>query len=250
MPVEPTPAQRRYLWIALFVILATGAVWWAAEAGLLGDGTIAGWLASQRRGPLLSFEPATGLYLLYTMPIGAAVVVFARMVIGMQSFGLFTPMLMAMAFLQTGPVAGPIIVALAIGSGLLVAPLLKGLKMARVGFLAGLMAMITIVLIALLPTLESARWVTAFPVVVTALAVERWWVVWEGEGLWDAFKIAFSTMVIAIAIELVVLSPPVAALVEFSPYLAAALGGAVSLACGLYRGLRLAEVMRFKAVRG
>lgn len=249
MPVQPTPDQRRNLWVAGIGIATIAIVWWMAESGLLSGGRIGEWLASDERSPLLNFEPASGLYLLYTMPIGAAVVVFARMIIGMKSFGLFTPMLMAMAFLQTGPIAGPVIVALAITAGLLIAPLLKGLKMARVGFLAGLMAVITLVLIGLLPTLQNARWLTAFPVVVTALAVERWWVVWEGEGLWEAFKIALSTIVIAIAIELVVLSPVVSALVDFSPYAAAALGGVVSLACGLYRGLRLTEVTRFRSVR-
>lgn len=249
MGMAPTDSQKTRLWIALGVIIVVALVWWLAETGAVDLGPLSNLVASAERSPLLNFEGVTGRYLLYTMPIGAAVVVVARMVIGLKSFGLFTPMLMAMAFLQTGPIAGPIIVALAIGAGLVMAPILKQLKMARVGFLAGLMAVVTILLIALMPYLESALWVTAFPVVVTALAVERWWVVWEGEGLWDAFKIAVSTMFIAIVIELVVLSPPVEMLVSFSPMLAAVTGGVISVACGLYRGLRLTEFGRFAAVR-
>lgn len=247
--MAPTGDQKVRLWVALGVIIVVALLWWLAETGVVDLGPLTGLVASAERSPLLRFEGVTGRYLLYTMPIGAAVVVVARMVIGLKSFGLFTPMLMAMAFLQTGPIAGPIILALAIGAGLIMAPILKQLKMARVGFLAGLMAVVTILLIAIMPFLKSALWVTAFPVVVTALAVERWWVVWEGEGLWDAFKIAISTMFIAIAIELVVLSPPVEALVSFSPMLAAVTGGVISVASGLYRGLRLTELTRFAAVR-
>lgn len=249
MPVAPTPAQRAKLWIALAIAVVVAAAWWLMETGQWNLPAVRATLGAGGREPLLQFKPVTGLYLLQTLPIGAAVVVFARMIVGMKSFGLFTPMLMAMAFLQTGPIAGPLILAMAIGAGLIIAPMLKRLKMARVGFLAGLMSIVTVVLIALLPYLGEARWVTAFPVVVTALAVERWWVVWEGEGLWDAFKIAISTMIIALAIELVVLSPVVGWMVAQSPFLPAVVGGIGALACGLYRGLRLSELTRFKAVQ-
>lgn len=237
------------LWVAMGVVLTVALVWWLVETEVIDLGPLTGFVASAERSPLLKFEGVTGRYLLYTVPIGAAVVVVARMVIGLKSFGLFTPMLMAMAFLQTGPIVGPIILALAIGAGLIMAPILKQLKMARVGFLAGLLAVVTILLIAIMPFLRSASWVTAFPVLVTVLAVERWWVVWEGEGLWDAFKIAVSTMFIAIVIEVVVLSSPVATLVSYSPMVAAVTGGVISIAAGLYRGLRLTELTRFAAVR-
>lgn len=250
MPVKPTRGQQITLWSALIFLIGVAALYWFIEVGRVHSPTLAALFAPEGRAPLLHFEPVTGLYLLLTLPISAAVVVFARMVIGMKSFGLFTPMLMAMAFLQTGPIAGPLILAMAIGTGLLIAPMLKRMKMARVGFLAGLMTIVTIVLIALLPHLGEVRWVTAFPVVVTALAVERWWVVWEGEGLWEAFKVAVSTMVIAIAIEIVVLSRPVAWLAEQSQFLPAVVGGGAALACGLYRGLRLSELTRFQAVKG
>ncbi len=248
MGIQPSRGQKTALWAAAAGVILIGGLWATGQAQQA-MGPLAHWLDAPSRSALLQFQAASGLYLLYTMPIGAAVVVFARMVIGMKSFGLFTPMLMAMAFLQTGPVMGPVILALAIMAGLAIAPLLKRLKMARVGFLAGLMAVISLFLIAAMPYLQSPTWVTAFPVVVTALAVERWWVVWDGEGLWDACKIAASTMAIAIAIEIIVLSPPVAWLVEFSPYAGVIVGGVVSLACGLYRGLRLTELSRFAAAR-
>lgn len=48
---------------------------------------------------------------------------------------------------------------------------------------------------------------------------------------------------------MVVLSSPVAALVSYSPMVAAVTGGVISIAAGLYRGLRLTELTRFAAVR-
>lgn len=247
MGLKANPTQRLWLFTLLLFALIAAAVWIIAETGLVRSNLTS--LIAPVRAPLLNFQQVTGLHLLYTMPLAAAVVVFARMVIGVQTFGLFTPMLMAMAFLQTGLVAGPVILFIAIAAGLAIAPALKSLKMARVGFLGGLMAIIAIALLAVVPLFNRIEWVTAFPVVVTALAVERYWTVWEAEGMWDATKVALSTLAVAIGIEAVVLSAPVFWLVDLSPFAAPAVGGILSLALGLYRGRRLSELWRFKAVR-
>lgn len=247
MGLKPDRKQSRWLYALLLASLILLGIWLVAEAGLIRSNLLT--LVAPQRAPLLDFQQVTGLHLLYTMPLAAAVVVFARMVVGVQTFGLFTPMLMAMAFLQTGLVAGPVILFIAIGAGLLVAPLLKNLKMSRVGFLGGLMAMVAIALLAVVPLFNKIEWVTAFPVVVTALAVERYWTVWEAEGIWDATKVALSTLLVAIAIEAVVLSPPVYWLVELSPFAAPVVGGVLSVGLGLYRGMRLSELRRFKSVR-
>jgi hypothetical protein len=247
MGMQTNSTQRVWLFTMLLAALIVAGVWIVAETGLLRSSMLT--LVAPDRAPLLSFQQVTGLHLLYTMPLAAAVVVFARMVIGVQTFGLFTPMLMAMAFLQTGLIAGPVILFIAIAAGLAIAPALKSLKMARVGFLGGLMAIVAIALLAVVPFFNKIEWVTAFPVVVTALAVERYWTVWEAEGIWDATKVALSTLLVAIGIEAVVLSPPVFWLVDLSPFAAPVVGGVLSLALGLYRGMRLSEMRRFKVVR-
>lgn len=246
MGLKTNSAQRNWLFTLLIGALIAAGVWIVAETGLVRSSMLT--LVSPERTPLLNFQQVTGLHLLYTMPIAAAVVVFARMVIGVQTFGLFTPMLMAMAFLQTGLIAGPVILFIAIAAGLAIAPALKSLKMARVGFLGGLMSIVAIALLAVVPFFNKIEWVTAFPVVVTALAVERYWTVWEAEGIWDATKVALSTLAVAIGIEAVVLSDPVFWLVDQSPFAAPAVGGLLSLGLGLYRGMRLSELRRFKAV--
>lgn len=246
MGLKSNATQRVWLFTLLSGALIATGVWIVAETELVRSSMLT--LVSPERASLLDFQHVTGLHLLYTMPIAAAVVVFARMVVGVQTFGLFTPMLMAMAFLQTGLIAGPVILFIAIAAGLAIAPALKSLKMARVGFLGGLMAIVAIALLAIVPFFNEIEWVTAFPVVVTALAVERYWTVWEAEGIWDATKVALSTLLVAIAIEAVVLSDPVYWLVNLSPFAAPAVGGVLSLGLGLYRGMRLSELRRFKVV--
>ena len=48
-----------------------------------------------------------GMHLLLVMPLGAAIVVFVRSVLGWKTFGLFTPMLLALAYDRAGPLPGP-----------------------------------------------------------------------------------------------------------------------------------------------
>ncbi|MBA4052074.1 MAG: hypothetical protein C0472_09410, partial [Erythrobacter sp.] len=74
-----------------------------------------------------------GMHLLLVMPMGASVVVFVRSVLGWKTFGLFTPMLLALAYLQSGPIAGPVISTTAILIGMLAVPFLKLLNLSRVG---------------------------------------------------------------------------------------------------------------------
>ena len=60
--------------------------------------------------------------LLMVLPIGAFLVVLARSFVGLKAFGLFTPMLIALAFLQIGPIFGPIVLVSSVAVGMVVAP--------------------------------------------------------------------------------------------------------------------------------
>ncbi len=112
--------------------------------------------------------------LLMVLPLGAFLVVLARSFIGLKAFGLFTPMLIALAFLQIGPVMGPVVLCSAVLVGMIVTPSLLKLRMTRVGFLGVLISLIVLVLVALQMVLDTKLQVDAFPVIVCALCVERW----------------------------------------------------------------------------
>ena len=55
----------------------------------------------------LPIEEQSMFKLLLLLPLGAAVVVFMRVIIGLKTSGTFMPVLIALAFLQTSLVAGP-----------------------------------------------------------------------------------------------------------------------------------------------
>ena len=186
--------------------------------------------------------------LLMVLPLGAFLVVLARSFIGLKAFGLFTPMLVALAFLQIGPVMGPIVLGSSVLVGMIVAPALLRLRMTRVGFLGVLISLVVLVLVALQLILDTQLQVGAFPVVVCALVVERWWRQWEKDGAIEAAWLAFNTFMISIVIQFVMVSHFALMLIEASPLLMPAATALAIAVLGRYRGLRVTEIWRFAPI--
>ena len=183
--------------------------------------------------------------LLMVLPIGSFLVVLARSFIGMKAFGLFTPMLIALAFLQIGPIFGPLVMIAAIGSGMIVAPSLLKLRMTRVGFLGVLISLVVFILSAIQNVFDTELQVDAFPVVVTALCCERWWRQWEKDGWYESAKLAGNTLVLALVIQFVMVSHVALMLMDVSPMLLPGFAAIAITILGRYRGLRMTEIGRF-----
>jgi 7 transmembrane helices usually fused to an inactive transglutaminase len=232
-------------------------------SALVGTGTLIGGIALIHGQPELLTLPATqtvfsseenlwGLsetHLLFALPLGAMIVVFVRTILGWKTFGLFTPMLLAMSYLQSGPFLGPAISIGAILTGMLCAPLLKWLQLSRVAFLGVLIGIVVTCLGAVAQHTDEFLIASAFPVVVTALIVERWWTSWETQGPRQALNETSLTLFVAIAIQLVIASPFLVQLGTNQP-LALSIGSSIMMVLlGRYRGLRLSEIGRFRLAR-
>lgn len=190
------------------------------------------------------------MHLLLMMPLGAVVVVFVRSVLGWKTFGLFTPMLLSLAYLQSGPIAGPVISTTAILIGMASAPFLKLLNLSRVAFLGTLIAIVVSVLGAMALQFNQPALGSAFPVVVTALIVERWWNAWEADGPKKAVRMTATTLAVALMIQLLVAAPPLMALVAETPLAMPLAAVVLMILLGRYNGLRLSELSRFRAAKG
>jgi hypothetical protein len=188
-----------------------------------------------------------GMHLLLVMPMGAAMVVFVRSVLGWKTFGLFTPMLLALAYLQSGPIAGPVISTTAILIGMLAVPFLKALNLSRVGFLGTLIGIVVSVLGALALEFDQPALVSAFPVVVTALIVERWWNAFEADGPKKAVRMTVTTLAVALMIQCLVAAPLVVWLATAHPMALPLVSIPAMILLGRYQGLRLSELARFRA---
>lgn len=241
-----TPQVRRpfYIGLAVAAVLAVlvGLGVANTETFLALPSTFEGVAASQA---IWGLKPSN---LLMVLPLGSFLVVLARSFIGLKAFGLFTPMLIALAFLQIGPVMGPVVLCSSVLVGMIVTPTLLKLRMTRVGFLGVLISLIVLVLVGLQMALDTQLQVDAFPVIVCALCVERWWKQWGKDGAKPAAKMALNTFVLALMIEFVMVSDFALALIEWSPLLMPAVTGVAIAILGRYRGLRLSEIGRFAPI--
>jgi hypothetical protein len=241
-----TPQVRRpfYVGLAVAAVLAVlvGLGVANTESFLALPSTFEGVAASQA---IWGLKPSN---LLMVLPLGSFLVVLARSFIGLKAFGLFTPMLIALAFLQIGPVLGPVVLCSSVLVGMIVTPSLLKLRMTRVGFLGVLISLIVLVLVGLQMLLDTNLQVDAFPVIVCALCVERWWKQWGKDGAKPAAKMALNTFVLAIVIEFVMVSEFALALIEWSPLLMPAFTAVAIGILGRYRGLRLSEIGRFAPI--
>lgn len=187
-------------------------------------------------------------HLLLVIPFGAAVVLFARLVVGVDAFGIFTPMLLALALIQMGPLIGLLLLGGAMLLGRLVVPVLERLNQPRMGMMAVTIGLVVIALYVFVQASGGDVSVTTFPVVVTALVVERWWVTRVSEGQDEASYLLLMTAILAVTLQFVLVAPTLKSAVENFAIAVPIAGTLLCFGLGMYRGLRLSELMRFRPI--
>jgi hypothetical protein len=190
---------------------------------------------------------------LLMIPIGALVMVVMRNIVGIDAFGTFMPVLIALAFRETRLLWGVILFTLLVTLGLSIRFLLERLRLLLVPRLGAVL--IVVVLLMLFISLMSHRLgletglsVALFPMVIIAMTIERMSVVWEERGAGDAVRAGLGSLLIAVAAYAFMGLPWLEHIVFTFPELLLVVLALVVLA-GRYTGYRLTELRRFKALR-
>jgi hypothetical protein len=189
---------------------------------------------------------------LMMVPIGAFLMLVLRNLVGVRTFGTFMPVLVALAFRDTGLIAGIILFVLVVGTGLLARFYLERLRLLLVPRLTAVL-IIVVLLMALVSVLanrlgiEVGLSVALFPMVIMAMTIERMSVAWEERGAGNAMKDGFGTLVVAAVAYVVMSWPPLVHLVFVFPEVLLVLF-ALTLLLGRYAGYRLSELFRFRAL--
>ena len=191
---------------------------------------------------------------LLMIPIGALVMVVMRNMIGVNAFGTFMPVLIALSFRETQLLWGVILFTLLVALGLSIRFLLEKLRLLLVPRLSAVL--IVVVLLMLIISLASHRMgletglsVALFPMVIVAMTIERMSVVWEERGAGDAIRSGLGSLVIAIVAYLAMGIRWLEHLIFTFPELLLVVLAVVVLA-GRYTGYRLSEIARFRALGG
>jgi hypothetical protein len=187
---------------------------------------------------------------LLLVPIGALVVAILRNVVGVQTFGTFMPVLIALAFRETRLLWGIVLFSTLVALGLAFRFYLDRLRLLAIPRIS---AVLTIVVLLMLGVsvlghqfeLESGLSVALFPMVILAMTVERMSTVWEERGAADAVQQGVGSLVVAAACYAVMDLEVVRHLVFVFPE-SLLIVLALTLLVGRYTGYRLSELRRFR----
>jgi len=191
---------------------------------------------------------------LLLVPIGALIIGFLRNMIGFPTFGIFMPMLMALAFRSTGLAYG-----LSIFGGVLLVgyAVRRGLDKLRLLLVPRMSVILTLVIacftfIALVGNKFGMREFMAvglLPFVILTMVIERFFVLVEEAGIREGVKTAAGSAAVSIIAYGIISWEPLQLTFFVYPELLAAVA-AVQILLGRYTGYRLSELFRFRGVGG
>jgi hypothetical protein len=187
---------------------------------------------------------------LLVLPLGALLVACFRNLVGLNTFGIFMPILLALAFRETQLWWGFVYLSALVGVGVIVRWGLNRLKLLMIPRLATVLTVIVSMMIALV--LLGSRFgghpalsVGLFPMVIMTTTVERFFVIQSEDGTVEALKESLTTALVVSCTyqlfrwhwlrEVLFVYPELLLLVV-----------ALLLLIGRYSGYRLMELRRFR----
>ncbi|WP_148253989.1 UUP1 family membrane protein [Aidingimonas lacisalsi] len=186
------------------------------------------------------------------IPIGALVVVFLRVLVGIKTSGTFMPVLIALAFIQTSLLTGLIGFLLVVAVGLVIRNYLSYLNLLLVARVSAVI--ITVIAIISVFSVLSYRFglnagltITFFPMIILAWTIERMSILWEEEGPKEVLIQGGGSLLTAILAYLAMNNPWVRH-ITFNFLGVQFILMSLILLLGNYTGYRLLELRRFKPV--
>ncbi len=191
--------------------------------------------------------------ILLTVPVGALVVVLLRNLVGVQTFGTFMPVLIALAFRETRLLWGTILFSVLVALGLAMRFYLEKLRLLAVPRVGAVLVIVVMLMLGISIVshrlgFETGLSVALFPMVILAMTVERMSVVWEERGSSEAIQQGLGSLLVAACCYLVMDAPLVRHLVFVFPESLLVILAAMVL-LGRYTGYRLTELRRFREFR-
>ena len=239
--------------------MAEEAQRWGIDALVLGE---AGARLPRWRRPLLDAwmrivraqVPLSALTLILVLPMIATVVVVARVVVGLETFGMFGPVIVSLAFLTTGLGWGTVIFIVIVGLGVLLRSALQRLRLQAVSRLAILIALVSAVMGGL--TVVGAALgigpllnISIFPMIIMSNVIESFAASQVEFGTAHAARLTANTLLLSVICFLAVERTGVQAMVLAYPEIVLA-AVVLDVALGKWRGLRLLEYLRFWRAAG
>jgi len=191
--------------------------------------------------------------LLLVIPLGALVVAIFRNIVGINTFGTFTPILMALAFRETKLFWGGLLFFFVIAIGCSARTILDRLKLLFIPRLSIILTLIIAVMIILISVgyhtgFEVISSISLFPMVILTMVIERFSITQMEAGTKTSLLLSLGTVIVACTGYLVISSEMAQLTIFFFPELLLTIFGTLIL-IGRYTGLRLTELWRFRPLK-
>lgn len=188
--------------------------------------------------------------ILVLIPFGAIVLVVFRNIIGLKTFGIFMPVLLALFFQEIGLGSGIMFFATIVAVGFLLRYFLKKMQLLAVPHLSIILTVVVILLCVFAIfnrniTLFREFTPSLFPIVITTIFIERLGLMIEEEGFQNTVYALLGTMVIAIISHILFSIRTLQTIVFTHPEILLSLIS-VFIILGKYTGYRLTELIRFR----
>ncbi len=200
----------------------------------------------------LPIEEQSMFKMLFLLPLGALVVVFMRIIVGLKTSGTFMPVLISLAFLQTSLFPGLTSFIVVVSLGLMLRSYLSHLNLLLVARIATLVVLV-IFLISMLSLVgyqlgfSAGMTITFFPMIIIAWTIERMSILWEEEGPREVVIQGGGSLLVAVLAYLL-MKLPIANHLSFNfPELNLVIL-ALIMVMGQYTGYKLSELRRFRAM--
>ena len=191
--------------------------------------------------------------LILMVPLGALLVVFMRTFVGVQTFGTFMPILIAIAFRETQLLWGVILFTGIVFFGLLIRLYLERLRLLLIPRLAAILVVVVILMliISFITSrlgLDRLLSISLFPMVILAMTIERMSITWEESGAQTALIQGLGSLLVACLGYLIMTNQHLTYLMfAFPEFLLVVLG--ICIWMGRYTGYRVSELLRFREIK-
>lgn len=197
-------------------------------------------------------EEMIGIFLMF--PLAALITIFLRSVVGLQTFGIFMPMLIAAACMSTGLWLGLATFSGIVAFAVLMLSYFNSFNILKIPRLAAVITICTVLFIGLLLWLGNRTTLqfgvlALFPVVIISFLAERIHNMLDESDWKGMMTTGAGTIVTIIACYIVFSSVLLQGLFALMPELLL-LVLAVQLAIGQWSGMRLQEYVRFRSILG
>jgi len=190
--------------------------------------------------------------LLFLLPLGALVVVFMRVIVGLKTSGTFMPILIALAFLQTSLGLGLFSFVSVVAFGLVLRTYLSRLNLLLVARIATLVVLVIFIismlsLVGYQMGLNTGMTITFFPMIIIAWTIERMSILWEEEGPKQVLVQGGGSLLVAVMAYSLMQLQFIGHLTFNFPELNLVFLALIML-MGQYTGYKLSELRRFRAM--